>query len=276
DSIISKQSKNDASVLLAGGGEMLVSYLVTQQQLQEIRDITTDKSKAYVFDTQYDLNDLMAIQDNVAKLVIGNNLYIIDKEVTDYWWDGTDLKVLETELPDMSNFITTLGAITGGGNAITDISIDLHAFALARNTIFVTAGFDQSISRFNTFTSNIISSGIQYSGYDNSSVFLAGGGVKAIPDINASVGLSNCYNKAQIYSQTEINNLLTNMSDVGVSSSKDEDDALLLLNADKTQLIDSCTKYETNNLLLNKTDTEVSYTKDVDNKLLLAMQIRHN
>ncbi|KAA6399127.1 MAG: hypothetical protein EZS28_005340 [Streblomastix strix] len=38
---ISKQSKNDASILLAGGGDMLVSSLVTQSQLQEVRDIAT-------------------------------------------------------------------------------------------------------------------------------------------------------------------------------------------------------------------------------------------
>ncbi|KAA6371158.1 MAG: hypothetical protein EZS28_033314 [Streblomastix strix] len=82
---VSKQGKNDASILLAGGGDMLVSSLVTQPQLQEVRDIATGKSKAYVFSTQGELNDWMAVQDNVAKLVIGDNLYIVDKEVTDYW-----------------------------------------------------------------------------------------------------------------------------------------------------------------------------------------------
>ncbi|KAA6362985.1 MAG: hypothetical protein EZS28_041489 [Streblomastix strix] len=116
--------KNDASILLAGGGDMLVSSLVTQPQLQEIRDIATSKSKAYIFSTQEKLNDWMAIQDNVAKLVIGDNLYIIDKQVMDYWWDGTDFKVLETELPDMNNIVTTLGAATGSGNAITGIQVD--------------------------------------------------------------------------------------------------------------------------------------------------------
>ncbi|KAA6356684.1 MAG: hypothetical protein EZS28_047790, partial [Streblomastix strix] len=94
-SSISKQSKNDASILPAGGRDMLASSLVTQPQLQDVRNIATGKSKAYVFLTQGELNDWMAIQDNVAKLVNGDNLYIADKEVTDYWWDGTDLKVLE-------------------------------------------------------------------------------------------------------------------------------------------------------------------------------------
>ncbi|KAA6386679.1 MAG: hypothetical protein EZS28_017794 [Streblomastix strix] len=117
-SSISKLSKNDASILLAGGGDMLVSSPVTQPQLQKIRDIATGKSKAYVFSTQADLKYWMAVQDNVAKLVIEDNLYIVDKEVTDYWRDVTDLKVQETELPDMNTVIATLGAATRGGNAI--------------------------------------------------------------------------------------------------------------------------------------------------------------
>ncbi|KAA6357722.1 MAG: hypothetical protein EZS28_046751, partial [Streblomastix strix] len=36
-----------------------------------------------------------------------------------------------------------------------------------------------------------------YSGYDNNSVFLAGGGVRAISDINASVDLTDYYNKTK-------------------------------------------------------------------------------
>ncbi|KAA6373038.1 MAG: hypothetical protein EZS28_031435 [Streblomastix strix] len=170
---VSKQNKNDASILLAGGEDMIVSSLVTQPQLQEVRDIATSKWKAYVFSTQEELNDWMAIQENVANLAIGDNLYIVDKDVIDYWWDGTDLKILETELPDMSNVITTPGAATGSDNAITDISIDGNTLTPAKNST------------------------IQYSGYDNTSVFLAGGGVSAIADIVSTVDLTDYYNKTK-------------------------------------------------------------------------------
>ncbi|KAA6403850.1 MAG: hypothetical protein EZS28_000615 [Streblomastix strix] len=167
DQTISKLSKNDASIFLDGGGIMLVSSLVTQLQLQEVRDIETGKSKGYLFQIYGELNDQMAIQDNVAKLVIGYNLYIVDKEVTDYQWDGTDLKVLETELTDMNIVITTHGAATGGDNAKIGLSIDRNTLTSAKNTIFVTTRFDQSITRMNTFTSAIISNDIQYSQYDS-------------------------------------------------------------------------------------------------------------
>ncbi|KAA6378212.1 MAG: hypothetical protein EZS28_026261 [Streblomastix strix] len=180
----------------------------------------------------------------------------------------------------MSNVITTLGAATGGGNAITDISIVGNTLTSAKNTTFVTTGFDQSITGMKTFTSTIISNGIQYSGYDNSSVFLAGGGVRSIADIQ-SVSYTKSEDDALLLlkadktqlidscTKGETDNLLNNKTDNGVSYTKAEDDALLLLKADKTQLIDSYTKGETDNLLNNKADNGVSYTKGEDDALLL-------
>ncbi|KAA6382319.1 MAG: hypothetical protein EZS28_022154, partial [Streblomastix strix] len=214
-SSISKQSKNDASILLAGGGHMLISSLVTQPQFQEVRDIAAGKSKAYVFSIQKELIDCIAIQDNVAKLVIGDNFILLIKK------------------------LLTTGAATGSGKAINDISIDGKTLTPAKNTTFVTTGFDQSITGMKTFTSTVISNDIQYSGYDNSSVFLAGGGVRSIADIQSA------------------------------SHPKSEDDALLLLKVDKTQLIDSNTKTETNNLLNSKANIGVSYyTKTKTDELL--------
>ncbi|KAA6384834.1 MAG: hypothetical protein EZS28_019638 [Streblomastix strix] len=255
---ISKLSKNDASILLAGGEDMLVSSLITQPQLQEVRDIGTGKSKAYVFSTQDEKNDWMADQENVAKLVIGDNLYIIDKEITDYWLDGTDLKVLETELPDMSNVITTLGTATGGSNAINDISIHGNVLTPAKNKNFVDTDYDQSISGQKIFNTTIHSVGIMVQTYDNSSVVCAGGGVRSIADIQSAS-----------YSKSEDDALLLLKADKSTTYTKTEDDALLLLKADKTQLIDSYTKGEINNLLNNKADTGASYSKGEDDAILL-------
>ncbi|KAA6312323.1 MAG: hypothetical protein EZS28_055945, partial [Streblomastix strix] len=89
----------------------------------EVRDIAIGRSKGYVFNTLQDLNDWMAVPDNVANLAIGDNLYIIDSQITDYWWDGTQLRELETQQPDLSNVVSSLGTATGGGNAITDLSL---------------------------------------------------------------------------------------------------------------------------------------------------------
>ncbi|KAA6391606.1 MAG: hypothetical protein EZS28_012866 [Streblomastix strix] len=237
---------------------MLVSSIIIQPQLQEVRDIAIGKSKAYVFSTQGELNDWMTVQDNVAKLVIGDNLYIVDKEVTDYWWDITDLKVLETELLDINNVITTLGAATGGSNAITDISIDGNILTPAKNKNYEETDYDQSVNGQKTFNTTIHSVGVIIQTYDNSSVVCARGGVRSIADI-----------QSVSYSKSEDDALLLLKADKSTTHIKTEDDALLLLKSDKTQLINSYIKGETNNLLNNKVDTGVSYTKGEDDAFLL-------
>ncbi|KAA6379326.1 MAG: hypothetical protein EZS28_025148 [Streblomastix strix] len=140
----------------------------------------------------------------------------------------------------MRNVITTFGAATGSVNAITDISIDGNTLTPAKNVTFVTTRFDQSITGLKNFTSTIISNGIQYFRYDNSFVFPTGGGDRSIANIQSA------------------------------SYTKSEDDDLLLLKADKTELIDSYTKTVTNNLSNNKANNGVSYTKGEDDTLLFA------
>ncbi|KAA6371072.1 MAG: hypothetical protein EZS28_033401, partial [Streblomastix strix] len=176
-SSISKLSKNHVSIILAGGGDMLVSTLVAKPQLQEIRDNPTEKSKAYVFSIQGELNEWIVVQDNVAKLIIGDILYIVSKEVADYCWDGTDLKVLKTELFDTYDVMTTLGAVIGGGNVLIDRQIDGNTIISAKNTMFVTTEFDQIINGSKIFTCSIHSVGILVQMYDKSNVICADGGV---------------------------------------------------------------------------------------------------
>ncbi|KAA6357799.1 MAG: hypothetical protein EZS28_046674, partial [Streblomastix strix] len=215
-----------------------------------------------------------------ANLVIGDNLYIVDQEVTDYWWDGTQLRELETQLPDLTNVVTTLGTATGSGNAITDISIDGNTLTPAKNKNFVDLEYNQTITGQKSFTTTIHSVGITYQDYDNSNVILAGGGVRAIADIQSA-----SYTKAQddallllkadktqlidSYTKTEDDALLLAKANTGVSYTQGEDDALLLLKADKTQLIDSYTKTETDTKLGLKADQSTTYTKTQDDALLL-------
>ncbi|KAA6403923.1 MAG: hypothetical protein EZS28_000561 [Streblomastix strix] len=253
-----KTGKNDASILLAGGGNMLVSLLVSQPQLYEVLDIASGKSNGYVFATTDEMNTWMEDQENVAKLAVGDNLYIMDKQVMDYQWDGTSLRALETELPDMSNVMTILGTTIGGGNAITDLSFDGNILMLAKNSSFITTNYDETITGQKTYNTTIHSVGIMVPNYDNNSVICAGDGVKAIQDINTCVDFSSYYNKSQTYSKTEADTLFDdklNISDQIDAYTKGEDDTLLFLKADKTQLIDSFTKGEADNLLNNKANS---------------------
>ncbi|KAA6374894.1 MAG: hypothetical protein EZS28_029580 [Streblomastix strix] len=261
---ISKLTKNDASILLAGGGDMQVSSLVNQPQLQEVRDIASVRSKGYEFNTLAELNSWMAIPDNVANLAIGDNLYIVDSQVTDQWWDGTQLRELETQLSDLTNVVTTLGTTTGNGNAITDLQITGNIITPAKNMTFVNTDYDQNISGTKLFTSTIHSYGINYQGYDNSSVFLAEGGVRSIADIQSNS-----------YSKSEDDALLLAKADKTTTYTKTETDTKLDLKADKTQLIDSYTKTEDDALLLLKADKSTTYTKsETDTKLDQKQEIK--
>ncbi|KAA6394516.1 MAG: hypothetical protein EZS28_009958 [Streblomastix strix] len=155
----------------------------------------------------------------------------------------------------MSNVITTLGTATGGGNAITDISIDGNVLTPAKNNNFVDTDYHQSISGQKSFNTTIHSVGIMVQTYDNSSVVCAGGGVRSIADIQSAS-----------YSKSEDDALLLLKADKSTTYTKTVDDALLLLKADKST---TYTKIETNIHLNNKADTGVSYTKGEDDALLL-------
>ncbi|KAA6319171.1 MAG: hypothetical protein EZS28_054853, partial [Streblomastix strix] len=120
----------------------------------------------------------MEDQENVAKLAIGDNLYIVDKQIMDYWQDGTSHRALETELPDMSNVVTILGAATGEDNAIADLSFDGNTLIPAKNSSFITTNYDETITCQKKFNITIHSVGIMVQNYDNNSVVCADGGVK--------------------------------------------------------------------------------------------------
>ncbi|KAA6369298.1 MAG: hypothetical protein EZS28_035175 [Streblomastix strix] len=288
---------------------MLISSLVSQPQLQEVRDIASDKSKGYVFATTDEINIWMEDQENVAKLAIGDNLYIVDKQVMDYWQDGTGLRAQETELPDMIYVMTILGAAIGGGNAITDLSfsgntpipakivhlqrlilvkllqVKRHLIQLSTQSeqwfkIIITILFDQidaytktqddALLLLRADKTQLIDAQTKGEA-DNLLNSKANSGVSYIKgENNAQLFLKT--NKTQLidsYTIGETNNLLNNKADSGVSQTKGEDDALLLLKADKTQLIDAYIKGEADNLLNNNADSGVSYTRGEDDALLL-------
>ncbi|KAA6374209.1 MAG: hypothetical protein EZS28_030265, partial [Streblomastix strix] len=148
---------------------------------------------------------------------------IVDSQITDYWWDGTQLRELQTYQPDLSNVVSSLGTATGGGNAITDLSLTGNILIPAKNKSFVDVDNDQSITGQKSFTTTIHSVGITYQDYNNSNVILAGGGVRAIADIQSA------------------------------SYSKAEDDSKLTLMTDKIELIDAYTKTESDSKFVDMT-----------------------
>lgn len=75
-----------------------------QEKANEAEAIARGKATSYAFETLTALDDWLEVPENVAKLHIGDNLYIDDVGVPDYWWNGEARMILESEKPDMSNY----------------------------------------------------------------------------------------------------------------------------------------------------------------------------
>jgi len=77
-----------------------------REEIRNVEAIARGKATAYVFDTYQEMQTWVNIPENKAKLVVGDNLYIRDTSVKDYWWDGEQPCELEAEAPDLSNYYT--------------------------------------------------------------------------------------------------------------------------------------------------------------------------
>lgn len=82
-----------------------------QPILEEIENVANQaeiiargRATGYVFQTEEDLDAWLLVEENVDKLVLGDNFYIVATDVPDYWWDGTQKRVLETEKPDLTDY----------------------------------------------------------------------------------------------------------------------------------------------------------------------------
>ena len=110
------------------------AYVITDEDMQEIETnvksdiqpiieniedvakqaevIARGRATGYTFETVEDLDIWLQDETNVSKLVLGDNFYIVATDVPDYWWDGTQKRVLETEKPDLTDYAKTEQFVT--------------------------------------------------------------------------------------------------------------------------------------------------------------------
>lgn len=58
---------------------------------------------AKVFDTKSELDTWLLVEGNAETLTVGQNIYIVETDTPDYWWDGTGLQVLETDVVEIES-----------------------------------------------------------------------------------------------------------------------------------------------------------------------------
>lgn len=68
--------------------------------------VTSGGTSALVFDTKAALDTWMENSTNTATLKTGQNIYIRATDTPDYWWDGTELQILETQKVDLAGYVT--------------------------------------------------------------------------------------------------------------------------------------------------------------------------
>lgn len=61
-------------------------------------------STAKVFGTKAELDEWLAVEGNSDTLSAGQDIYIVEIDTPDYWWDGTGLQILETEKVDLEDY----------------------------------------------------------------------------------------------------------------------------------------------------------------------------
>lgn len=71
---------------------------------KEAQAIAKGRATGHVFETEEDLDLWLAEDSHVAELVVGDNLYIRNLAVPDYWWDGAQKQPLETQKVDLSEY----------------------------------------------------------------------------------------------------------------------------------------------------------------------------
>jgi hypothetical protein len=77
-----------------------------REAVQQAESIARGRATAYVFDTYPDMVVWLGDPEHTRGLVLGDNLYIRDTGVKDYWWDGESAQELEAEAPDLTDYYT--------------------------------------------------------------------------------------------------------------------------------------------------------------------------
>lgn len=86
--------------------ESTAAHADIRDDIRTVDAIARGKMNSYVFDTYEDMMEAVQNSEFVEQLKVGDNFYIRDVGVKDYWWDGAAPSELEAEAPDLTNYYT--------------------------------------------------------------------------------------------------------------------------------------------------------------------------
>lgn len=107
--------------------QLLQNTMKNREDIADAVVIAKGRCTGYVFDTYDDLVAWVSDSENTEDLNLGDNLYIRDLDVPDYWWDGNAIQPLETQKVDLSELEPLIleGTLAAGATSIsfTDAAI---------------------------------------------------------------------------------------------------------------------------------------------------------
>lgn len=74
--------------------------------IETVRAIAQGKNTGYVFQDEAEMNEWLSDPANTEKLKAGDSFFIVDLDVPDYWWDGTQAQVQEGPKVDLTPYAT--------------------------------------------------------------------------------------------------------------------------------------------------------------------------
>lgn len=117
-----------------------------RQKAEEAISIAKGKATGYVFDTKAEMEAWISVEANKVLLNLGDNLYIRDVNVSDFWWDGSSVQPLETEHPDFTQYVkntdwasSTRGGVIKVGDPSYGIVLD------SNNTLYIARAYESEI-----------------------------------------------------------------------------------------------------------------------------------
>lgn len=116
--------------------------ITINEKLVLLEAIAKGRERAIVFNTLSDLNLWLTIANNIQDLRTGDNFYIIEKDVPDYYWDGEEIQELETAKVDLTEYIKRLEVM----DIVNPLSYNVVALELKTANINNTADIDKPIS----------------------------------------------------------------------------------------------------------------------------------
>lgn len=85
--------------------DVRVTAVEATSKAETAEAVAKGRATGYVFDTVADLDAWLNVPANSEKLLLGDNLYIRATEVPDYWWDGEQKQILETQKVDLDEYV---------------------------------------------------------------------------------------------------------------------------------------------------------------------------